>query len=156
MDVLTAAYHLVHDYPGGPESLAPRLNKSPSSLSHEVKPGYPGAKLGLETAVRMSVLAGDLRVLNAFAADMGCMVLPLMPAAVDDGQTLQALGAMAAAFSELVHQVSGAMADGRVSDNEMLRLERDGGRLVMTLQAVLGVARANNWSGKPCWPGAGS
>lgn len=144
MDVLTAAYHLVHDYPGGPASLAPRLDKSASTLAHECQPGYPGAKLGLQTAVRMSVLAGDRRILNAFAADMGCMVVPATAPALTDLQALQALGALAAAFADVVQETTGAMVDGQVSDNELHRLEREGGELLVALQQVLQVARANN------------
>lgn len=149
MDVMTAAYHLVHDYPGGPESLAPRLDKSPSTLGHECKPGYPGAKLGLVTAVRMSVLAQDRRILNAFAAEMGCVVVPTSAPALPDLQALMALGALASAFAEVVQEATAAMADGRVSDNELHRLEREGGDLLVALQGVLHVARANNQAAKP-------
>lgn len=59
MNPLDAAYNLVRDYPGGASSLAPRLDKNPSVLSHEVT-ATGSAKLGLLTAIKITELSGDL------------------------------------------------------------------------------------------------
>ena len=67
LHVLDAAQHLVHDYPGGAASLAPRLGKTHTTLCNEVT-GRHGYKFGLQDSVKASVFADDLRILNAFAA----------------------------------------------------------------------------------------
>ena len=84
MNVIDAAYGVVHDYPGGSDSLAPRLGKASVTLSHEVA-RVGTAKLGLDTAVKVSVLTGDFRILDAFALQCGRMVLPLPCADGDHG-----------------------------------------------------------------------
>jgi hypothetical protein len=72
MNILDAAYHTVHDYPGGASALAPRLGKSHATLSHEVRPpANSQAKLGLRDAQRIMALTGDYRILQAQAAELG-------------------------------------------------------------------------------------
>jgi hypothetical protein len=149
MDVLHAAMNLVHDHPGGAQDLGPKIGKAGSTLSHEVNPQYPHAKLGLLDALKLSVVSGNRGILNAFAAECGCLVLPMVQNAGGDGDTLNALGAMAREFGELVAEVSCAMADGRVSDNEMARVETEAGQLMQALQRVVGVLKASNMAGRP-------
>ena len=59
MNLLDAAYHVVHDYPGGAQSLAPRMFKSATTLSHEVAADGT-AKLGLLETVWIPMLMGLL------------------------------------------------------------------------------------------------
>ena len=68
--VLDAAYHTVHDYPGGAPALAARLGKRPAVLCHEVAPGpsNASAKFGLMDAMRIMAMTGDHRVLSRPAA----------------------------------------------------------------------------------------
>ena len=76
MNLLDAAYNVVHDYPGGSHSLAPRIGKSATTLSHEVA-AHGTAKLGLIDAAKITVLSGDLRILEVFAINAGQMLVPL-------------------------------------------------------------------------------
>lgn len=150
MNVQTAAFNLVHDYPGGATALAPLLGKSASTLSHEVDPNYPTAKLGLADALKLTMLSKDRTVLNAFAMACHCMVLPL-PACADgvDDDTFKGVTRMAREFAEVIGQISEVTADGRVSDNELRRVESEAAELVSAVQMVLTALRARNEAGKP-------
>lgn len=140
--VLDAAYQLVHAYPGGANSLAPRMDKNPTTLSHEVK-GTGTAKFGLADAVSASVLSGDRRILNAFAAECECMVLPL-PVWNDqcDATTMRNVAALAREFGELVSTVTEASADGAISANEMARVQSDWAELMAAGQALVSQLQA--------------
>lgn len=148
MNVLTAAYNVVSDYRGGAVALAPLLGKSPSSLSHEVSPTCAHAKLGLLDAVKITAFSGDWRILHAFAAEVGALVVPIHSNAGGEAETLAALSRMAKEFADLVGATGLAMADGQVSDNELALLEREAGDLVAAAQQVLALARARNEAGK--------
>jgi hypothetical protein len=151
--ILDAAYQLVHAYPGGAPSLAPRMGKNPTTLSHEVK-RTGAAKFGLEDAVLATVLAGDLRILNAFAAEAECMVLPL-PRLLECGSgAMEQVGKLAHEFGDLVATVSTATADGRISANELAQVERDGADLIAAVQALLAHMRAKHEAGLPGGEGA--
>ena len=144
MNVLAAAYNVVSDYKGGAAALAPLLGKVGSTLSHEVSPTCPTAKFGLLDAVKITAFSGDWRILQAFAAEVGALVVPIHSNAGGEADTLAALGRMAKEFADLVSATGETMADGKVSDNELTRLERETGDLVAAAQHVLALARARN------------
>jgi len=141
-ELIDAALAVVHDYPGGASSLAPRLGKNPATLSHEVA-NRQGSKFGLVDAAKVTVLTGDLRMLNAFAALAGCMVIPL-PAHADlpGAEAMQHMAALAAEFGDMVREFSTSLADGHVSANELARLHRTGGKLVVAVQNALAYSQA--------------
>ncbi|MFN4114953.1 MAG: phage regulatory CII family protein [Inhella sp.] len=143
MDVLTAAYNLVADYPGGSVALAPQLGKSHTTLSHELNRNYPGAKLGLLDAVKLSVLSGDARVADAFAREMGGIFLPLLAGGGSLAGTLSELAQLACKFGELVQETNRAWADGQITANELAVLEREAGELSAAMGRVLAHARAD-------------
>lgn len=136
MNTSTAAFHLVHDYPGGAQALAPLLGKNPATLSHEVNPAYPTAKFGLEDAVKATMLTKDLRILTAFATTCGAMVVSL-PDPSNAPDSMSALAASAREFADLVGRVSDACADGVVTPNELRAVEREAGELVAAVQVVV-------------------
>lgn len=146
--LLDAAYHVIHDYPGGATSLAPRLHKNPATLSHEAT-GAGSAKLGLVDALKITHMAGnDLRILNAFAAECGCMVLAL-PQVADGHDAYRQLATAAREFSEFVGSVADAAADGQITHNELARVDRELGELMACAQAIRATLAAVHEAGKP-------
>lgn len=146
--VLDAAHHLVQAYPGGAEALAPRVGKNATTLRHEVnRTGQ--AKLGLGDAVSMSVLTSDLRILNAFAAECGCVVMPTPAALAGGGAAMHRVAALAREFGELVGDVTQAMADGRISANELADIERNWAELQAAGQSLVAHFRAEHLAGQP-------
>lgn len=150
MNIADAAYHTVHDYPGGPAALAVRLGKAATTLRHEVRPPAGStAKLGLVDAQRIMALAGDLRILHAMAAEHGQFLVPLPEVVCDDEATAQQLATLAREFGDVLGTVAQAMADGRVSDNELRAVERQWGELVSAGQHLLQHFARINAAGKP-------
>lgn len=149
MNVIDAAYHVVHDYPGGAESLGPRIGKSPTTLSHEVaKVG--SAKFGLETAVKVTQLTQDMRILEAFALRCNHMTLPLPELASPDNETCIAeLGTILSEVGELVRDTTDSLRDGVISDNEMNRIDRECGMLVASIGHFLTVVRQKHAADNP-------
>lgn len=138
--MLDAAFALVRAYPGGSLSLAPRMGKAHGTLSHEVS-GRAGYKLGLDDAVAMSVLASDLRVLNAFAAEMGCLVLQLPDGGSVGSDVMQRVGQAAKEFGEFLSEVTTDAADGDISTNDLRRIEKEWGDLMAVGQQLMALLR---------------
>ena len=136
MNILDAAYNVVHDYPGGSASLAPRMGKSATTLSHEVS-GTGAAKLGLLDAAKITHLTGDLRILAAFAGNAGQMLVPL-PDVITDGSDdcMQRLAGTVQEFGDLCREVAVDLADGVISDNELSRIDKECGQLIASLHAL--------------------
>ena len=149
MKVEDAFHHLLSRYPGGAHSLAPRLGKAGGTLCHEVRPpAASSAKLGLRTALDMMALSGDYGPLHVMCAELGHMAVPL-PVVDDDGDDdMQALTArladVAREFAEVMAASAAALADRRVTDNELAHVERQFSELVATGQVMMGqFARMN-------------
>lgn len=136
MNVVDAAYCVGRDYPGGAEALALRMGRP--NLSDELNPRRTGAKLGIQDATTMQVLAGDFRVLTAMAAECRFLCVPLP--AIDSpahGLTAEHVAKLAKEFAELMSGAVEAFADGQITGTELQTLEREGGHLVASLQALL-------------------
>jgi hypothetical protein len=150
MHLRDVAFNVVHDYPGGAPSLAPRIGKSSSTLAHELN-GTGIAKLGLMDAEKITQLAGDLRILEAFAMNCGQMIIPL-PDALVMGQNedcMLRLADTAREFGDLCKEVAGDLADGEISDNELDRIDRECGQLISSLHALRESLARRNAAGQP-------
>ncbi len=146
MNVLDAAFHIAHDHPGGAAALAQRLGKASSTLSHELV-GQGTAKLGLVDAVKLSHLTGRTDIVQAFAQDLGGVFLPL-PAATQ-ACNVQGLGRAAKEFGDLAAGYASAIADGRVSANELRELQREALEAIAAIASLLTQAEAVHEGGKP-------
>lgn len=149
MTPLDAAYHVVHDHPGGATALAPRMGKSNVTLCQELT-ATGTAKLGLMDALKITHLTGDYRILYAFAESCGHMAVPLPHVdGLPDPDLMRALADSSRDFADLCREVCDAAADGRISDNEMRRVELARASLMAHLAALGEAVRAINESGKP-------
>lgn len=149
MNVLDAAHHVVNDYPGGAQSLAPRMGKAASSLSHETT-GSGTAKLGLLDAVKITQLTGDNRILHAYAQACNALVIPLAaPNSDTPDHVFERMAQVAKEFSDVITAVSHAAADGRVTGNELATVEREWGELVQVGASLMGMLQAMHAAGVP-------
>lgn len=149
MDLRDVAANVVHDYPGGAPSLAPRVGKNATTLAHEVN-GTGAAKLGLLDAEKITLRTGDLRILQAFALNCGQMLVPLPEvegADIDD--CMIRLANTAREFGDLCTEVAGDLADGAISDNELSRIDRECGELISSLRILREALARRNLAGKP-------
>jgi len=118
MHVLDAAAQTVHAYPGGAESLAPRIGVSAGILRNKVNVNNTTNHLTLAEANEIMAATGDHRILQALAQEHGYALHH-----IGEGEGgapivshLLALGMAEGALSRTIHD---ALADGVISANEM-------------------------------------
>ena len=141
------AYNLARAYPGGAEALALRMGKNSTTLSHELR-GQGTAKLGLLDAEALTDLSDDNRILEAWNAKRGLVVIRMPQLQSSNaGECMDKLSSLARDFSELVSEVAADLGDGRVSDNELARIEREAADVLGATHALLAAARALNAKG---------
>ena len=139
-----AYYHTVHDYDGGPDSLAPRLSpsKSPSQLANEARPPEGNnAKAGLITAAQLVELTGDKRLAISFSARCGGFFLPYpaMDLELRPREVLPALSRTAKEFGDLVAKVTEVAIDGDISDNDLKQVDKEAIELMGALYGLMRV-----------------
>ncbi|MDD2664406.1 MAG: phage regulatory CII family protein [Dechloromonas sp.] len=121
MDVLRAAYLVAHDFePSGAVGLAKKMGVPVGTFLNELNPEQETHKLGLGRAVAMSVAAGDVRILHAFADTCGCVAFPKPNLSnVSDEALLDLFLARDEAIGRFAEVVRRALSDGSVSAAEL-------------------------------------
>ncbi|MCD9096164.1 phage regulatory CII family protein [Luteimonas fraxinea] len=143
MNVTDAAYDTVHEYPGGSESLAPRMSKGMSSatLRGKVNPNNDRNLLSLQEADELMAKSGDYRILHALAASHGFVLQRVE--APETGTLICSLLAASAAKGDLAEMVSKAIRDGSISPNEADEIGRG---CATVIAAIVQVAQHANAS----------
>jgi hypothetical protein len=126
VNAIQAAYQVVHHGPLNVAALARLLKKSPTTLCHEVKPPAGSqAKLGLETAMRITEAQNDDRILLAWAAARGYRCVRVGAAReLAHCNLLQAAARFTAEVGEAL-ATERMVADGRITENEIAHFERE-------------------------------
>lgn len=127
MNPIQAAGLVAREYPGGVTALAKRLNKSPTTLWQELKPPAGGfAKLGLGTAIEITEETDDDRILFAWAVSRGYACVRLtVPRGDLPTDLLAAVSRFAKETGDALTAMHGAIADGRITENEISAFERE-------------------------------
>jgi hypothetical protein len=133
ISVTDAAYHTVHDYPGGAPALSSRLGiGSPRVLDNKVNPNSDSHKLTLGEAVKLQAITGDDRILHAMAYTLGFIAVPVCPfEGVSDMALLESYSKMMKEIGEFNAVFHDAFADGKLTRAEVntMRIKhRDGVR----------------------------
>lgn len=131
MNIIDAAHKTVRDYPGGSESLAPRIGMSAAVLRNKVNPNNTTHHLTLAEADDIMAVSADFRILHALAGQHGFVLHRLD--SPDSGSLVEALLMAAAGQGDLARIVAEAIADGRITPNEASSI----GQACALIQAAL-------------------
>jgi hypothetical protein len=149
MNITAALYRAAHGYQGGMAKLAQFVGCSEFGLQHKVSPSYLGAHCSPDELVTICEVTQDLGPLQAMAMRLGQLVIPLPTAAGVKGDVAVKLAATCQSFGELITEYSTSLADGRVTQNELRRIEREGAELNADVHALLAHASAQVEAAKP-------
>ncbi|MBK6556047.1 MAG: phage regulatory CII family protein [Comamonadaceae bacterium] len=125
MDVHDAAYRVAHDFlPDGAVGLARKLGKVPGTFLNQLNPHQETAKLGLGDAVAMSAAANDLRIAQAFADTLDCLLVRKPDLSrVSDASLLDMVLTRDVYLGAFAGVVRSAIDDGAIDPLEMARIE---------------------------------
>lgn len=138
MNTTDAAHATVHDYPGGSESLGPRVGISPAVLRNKVNPNNTTHHLALAEAVRIAELASDYRVLKAWANEAGFLLVKSPAGAGEcDMGMLEKVAAFMVASGVFGKEIYESLSDGRVDQGEVGRVEEAGNHVMTEVAEVV-------------------
>lgn len=143
MNTTDAAHAVAHDYQhGGTDALALRmglssgallrnkvvLNRGPDNRNH----------LTLMEAVRMTEITGDRRILEAWARELGLVLIELpTPENCADADVIELMAQTWETNGDIGREVNAIFADGRVESHEVKRLKD---RVWKHVRTVFGLA----------------
>ena len=140
MNIDDAAYAVVHDYPGGSESLSPRLGMSAAVLRNKVNPNNTTHHLSLREAQKLTAITNDARLLKAFAQDTGRVVLDAPTqddSTASDMAVLELVAAVGGTQGDLFTVIYQALADGKLTEAELQRIKSAGGTAQGRIAALI-------------------
>ncbi|MCC9597763.1 MULTISPECIES: phage regulatory CII family protein [unclassified Rubrivivax] len=150
MSIDQAAYDTVHSADGGAKVVAGKMSIGHQVLLNKVGLNNTTHHLTLQEAVRLMQVTGDLRILHAMAESFDGLFIPVPRPATEGAPNLVGdLARMSAEFGELMHEVAEDLADGVISDNEMVRVEKEANGLRVALSTLLKDLRRLNESNRP-------
>ncbi|VVD63543.1 hypothetical protein PPN31114_00227 [Pandoraea pneumonica] len=124
MNITDAAHALVHDYPGGSESLAPRLGMSAAVLRNKVNPNNETHHLSLKEAVKAADVTNDDRVLEAWAASRGYALVKIPNIAeCCDSAIVEMMARAWETHGAVGKEIVKTLEDGRVEFQEVVRVK---------------------------------
>lgn len=139
MNIIDAAHNTVRSYPGGSESLGPRVGISPAVLRNKVNPNNDTHHLTLAEADRVMGITGDHSILHALAAAHGYLLQKVDGEGQGAGSIVAAILAMSMRQGDLSEVVSKALEDNRISPRERRDIEDAVHKL---LSAIIGFSKA--------------
>jgi len=149
MNITDALYRAAHNYEhGGIDALALRLGISASSLAHKVSPTYPGAHCSPGELAQICELTGDHSAVVALASRLGYVLIPVAQGNAP-AEFSRELAATVREFGQLITETAGALADGRVTDTEQRRIEREGAQSIAAIQQLIALTAKKNQDAKP-------
>ena len=103
-----------------------------------------------EEMARIMDITGDHGALHALSARLGyvAMALPQLSNFEDDS-AVQLMTTTIKEFGELMAEASAGLANGRVTDNQMARISKEGIEAIAAIQQLLSFAQQRNEAGKP-------
>lgn len=139
MNVLDAAYHTAHSYPGGVAALALRMGQNASTLNHKVSLTNTTHRLAVDESVTMQAMSGNYAILHAMASSLGHVALQIDP--TTEAKPMEEVARMVREFGELLTSVTQSTADGTVTTNEMRECQRQAMESIASIYGVVASVR---------------
>jgi len=134
-----AAYAVAHDYPGGTESLAPRIPMPGAVLRNKVNPNNTTHHLSLAEAVRITDITDDERILEAWARHRGKVLIDVpAPENCADADVIELMAKTWDTHGAIGREVNETFADGRVEQHEVKRVRDRAWDHIRTLFGLIG------------------
>ena len=140
-DVLAAAYLL--GQASNISDLARKLGKSPVVLANKMNPDCDSHHLNLGEAVAVTELADDNRILGAWAAGRGLMLVARPNGAVSDDELVEQVLLAQSVFGKLMQAIHDARVDGVIDWMEQGQIERVGTLVAVHVMGLISSTGAN-------------
>jgi hypothetical protein len=153
MNSLDALRKMVDNYPGGRAVVAARLGKTEEVLRKELS-GATSHKLGVVDATTIVEMCAEARsehataYVNGLAALTGAYIALPVREMVGKQDLRQDAALLLKEGTDVLQELTIALADESISDNELVRIEREVSELWERTQSVLRGAQARHRAGK--------
>lgn len=148
MDKTNAFKRLIDQFPLGTAALAAAMVMSPTTLRHKANPLDSRQSFSPEEGIRLQQLAREYGPLHVEAEALGFMVLA-RPAELTSDEAAQLLNSTVREFGQYLTEATTALADNRITANELARVDDECLSAIAALQALRAHIAQLHEAGKP-------
>lgn len=124
LNIIDTVRAVAHEYPGGCESLAPRIGMSAAVLRSKVNPNTETHHFTLANAVSVTEMANDDRILEAWAHERGYVLVKMVETEqCSDSAVLELMAQVWETNGEIGKEVNRTFEDGRVESHEVAKIK---------------------------------
>ncbi|GAB5992883.1 MULTISPECIES: phage regulatory CII family protein [Aeromonas] len=140
-DVLLAAYLLGKSH--NISEFARLMGKGETVLANKLNPDCDSHHLNLGEAVALTELTGDHRIVEAWAASLGKVLVDLPAGVVSDDDLVEQVLLAQSVFGKLMQAIHDARADGVIDRVEHSQIERIGTQAAEHVLGLISTTAAN-------------
>ncbi|WP_033137659.1 phage regulatory CII family protein [Aeromonas finlandensis] len=140
-NVLVAAYLLGKSH--NISELARLMGKGETVLANKLNPDCDSHHLNLGEAVAVTELTGDHRIVEAWAASLGKVLVDLPAGVVSDDDLVEQVLLAQSVFGKLMQAIHDARADGVIDRVEHSQIERIGTQAAEHVLGLISTTAAN-------------
>ncbi|MCV3283414.1 phage regulatory CII family protein [Aeromonas veronii] len=140
-DVLLAAYLLGKSH--NISEFARLMGKGETVLANKLNPDCDSHHLNLGEAVAITELTGDHRIVEAWAASLGKVLVDLPAGVVSDDDLVEQVLLAQSVFGKLMQAIHDARADGVIDRVEHSQIERIGTQAAEHVLGLISTTAAN-------------
>ena len=140
-DVLASAYLLGQHH--NISELASLMGKGATVLANKLNPDCDSHHLNLGEAVAVTELTGDHRIVEAWAASLGKVLVDMPAGAVSDDDLVEQVLLAQSVFGKLMQAIHDARADGVIDRMEHGQIERVGTQVAEHVMGLIRSTAAN-------------
>lgn len=144
-----AAYYAVHEFRDGQgrigvPAVAAAYSWNPRTLTNKLNPNEERNVLSARELECIAMLTGDPRILDSLCSTMGAVWIPLPDGAgLSASAMLQQIGEASGQLGKLAQETGEAIADNRITEDELAVMEKTAMRITQAVQRVIAQARAD-------------
>ena len=142
LDLEEACFRAVKDRRGALGAIAQLNSLKLGTFSHQYNPDYTTHTLAPKNIEMIVHFTKDTRIVDAICAAHGRVGWFHLPDPnCGAGEIMQSIGDMGQDFGSLMQTCMEALADGRISSDELSQLQKSGNQLISAVQGALEQAR---------------
>lgn len=124
LNLPTACYYAVHDFPGGVGAIAGQWGHNAAVLQNKLNPNMKEHRVNISELEHIAISTQDIRILQTVCSWYGAGYFILPKCESDESGLLEKSADLTREVSELMLAISVTLADGRVDADEVRLLDK--------------------------------
>ena len=141
LNLPTACYYAVHDFPGGVGAIAGQWGHNAAVLQNKLNPNMKEHRVNISELEHIAISTQDLRILQTVCSWYGAGYFILPSCEIDESGLLEKSAELTREVSEMMQAISQSLQDGTVDADEIRLLDKSMMELTASAAGLVAYAK---------------